>query len=77
VMKEVKLALRPYAVNVMSKAPALQVAKVGEGYVIFAPIDVGSGLLGTSTWGIVGYTPSTCEQMARNLVAWGATVRHM
>jgi hypothetical protein len=75
VMKEVKLALRPYAVNVMAKPPALQATKAGEGYVIFTPIDVSSGLLGTSTWGIVGYTPSTCEQMVRNLVAWSTTVR--
>src|SRR5437762_3266535 len=76
VMKQVAPVLRPYAQNVMSKPPALRMAKVGEGYVIFTPIDLNSGLLGTNTWGIVGYTPATCEQMVRNLVAWAVTVRH-
>ncbi len=69
-MAHVNLKLRSFALNTLTKPPSLEMAQVGEGYVIFTPIDVTSGLLGTNTWGIAGYLPSTCEQVARNLVAW-------
>jgi hypothetical protein len=69
-MQSVKPGLRPYALESMSKPPPLQMAKIGGGYVIFSPIDLTSGLLGTNTWGIVGYAPSTSEQICRNLIEW-------
>jgi hypothetical protein len=36
--------------------------------VIYTPLDLSSGLLGTSTWGILGYAPDYSEALARNIV---------
>ena len=69
-MKDVTLKLRPYAADSLGRPPALRMAKVGRGYVIFTPLDLAGGLLANQTWGILGYAPATCEQVARNLVAW-------
>jgi len=38
--------------------------------VIFSNEDITSGLLGTNTWGIVGYTADSAEDMARNIVLY-------
>ena len=40
--------------------------KLGKGRVIFTPLDVTSGLIGTNTWGILGYTPEYAEAMVTN-----------
>lgn len=42
----------------------------GRYVVIFSPEDVTSGLLGTSTWGILGYTPEWAQAIARNVVLY-------
>jgi hypothetical protein len=49
-------------------------AQAGRGYMLFTPLDLHTGLLNTSTWGILGYTPQSCEQFAKNLVAWVESV---
>jgi hypothetical protein len=36
--------------------------------VIFSALDLSSGLLGTSTWGVLGYLPEYSEALVRNLV---------
>jgi hypothetical protein len=41
---------------------------IGKGRVIYSPIDVTSGLLGTNTLGIIGYTPASANSVAKNVV---------
>ena len=47
-------------------------AAVGKGRVVFSAVDVCSGLLGTNTWGIVGYLPEYSEAVVKNLILLGA-----
>jgi hypothetical protein len=49
---------------------ALEILSSGKGHVVFSPIDVTSGLLGTDTAGIVGYEPHYAEALAKNLLFW-------
>jgi hypothetical protein len=43
--------------------------------VIFSPLDLTSGLLGTHTYGIVGYDPGYATAVVINLLALAATPR--
>ena len=40
--------------------------------VLLSDFDITSGLLGTNTWGIDGYSPETSLKLAANLVIWAA-----
>jgi hypothetical protein len=63
--------LRAYAVEHLGQvAPAIRLIKVGNGYVVFSALDLTSGLLGTNTWGIVGYETVSAEKFSKNLVLW-------
>jgi Domain of unknown function (DUF4159) len=42
----------------------------GKGCVIVSSLDITSGLLGTNTWGIAGFTPTYCLNLAKNVVLW-------
>ena len=65
------LRLRPFAVERLGQlAPQIQALKLGKGYVVFSALDLTSGLLGTNTWGIVGYDPDSAEKFVRNLFRW-------
>lgn len=44
--------------------------RYGRGHVIFTPLDVTSGLLGTNTWGILGYSPDYAQSLVQNLILW-------
>lgn len=67
------IRLRGYAIERLGQvAPAIRLLKVGSGHVIFSALDLTSGLLGTNTWGIVGYEPVSAERFARNVVEWVA-----
>jgi hypothetical protein len=44
----------------------------GRWVAVFSPHDMSSGLLGTSTWGISGYTPAYATKFARNLICYAA-----
>ena len=51
--------------------PALQGIKVkGRWVIVFSPWDITSGLLGTNTWGINGYTPASAQALARNVICY-------
>ncbi len=66
-----KVQLRPYAVPKlagMSNLPKL--LRVGKGAVIFCPIDITTGLLGSDTWGIIGYQPAYARSLLKNVVLW-------
>ena len=66
-----KPKLRQFTVpgRVNETAPILGFA-AGKGHVIFTPIDVTSGLLGTRTWGIAGLHPDYAPAFVKNLVFW-------
>jgi hypothetical protein len=44
----------------------------GRARIIFSPYDITSGLLGTNTWGIIGYAPDSARTLAGNLVRYAA-----
>ncbi|MCL2645943.1 MAG: DUF4159 domain-containing protein [Phycisphaerales bacterium] len=51
--------------------PSLQGVIVGNRTpIVFSPWDVCSGFLGTSTWGILGYSPKSAEAIGRNLLLY-------
>jgi hypothetical protein len=52
-----------------SKMP-LEMLRAGKGSVIFSKLDVISGLLGTQTWGILGYDRYYCENLMANAMFW-------
>ena len=56
------ILLRPYAAQV-SKPPNTHLLEIdfGKGRVIFSELDITTGLLGTNTWGITGYSPGYAE----------------
>ena len=47
-----------------------EMLRSGKGCVVLAPIDVTSGLLGTNTWGVAGYSPEYALAFTKNLVLW-------
>jgi uncharacterized protein DUF4159 len=42
----------------------------GKGHVIYTPIDITSGLLGSRTWGIAGLHPDYAPAFVKNLLFW-------
>jgi hypothetical protein len=63
--------LRPFAAEAFKDSPPeLTVISAGKGSVVVSPIDLTSGLLGTSTWAIAGYEPATAQALVRNVLLW-------
>jgi hypothetical protein len=63
--------VRPYAVEHFKEGvPELKLLQAGKGQVVLSHLDLTSGLLGTSTWGIAGYDPKTSQALVRNLLLW-------
>ena len=53
------------------KHPQMLGIRVGGRWVIvYSPQDITSGLLGTNTWGISGYTPASAQALARNVLCY-------
>jgi hypothetical protein len=48
----------------------IQPTKNGRYTVIFSEHDLTSGLLGTNTWPIKGYTPESAQALARNILLY-------
>ncbi len=64
---------RPYALlkeGRMDGPRLLAVMLRGRAAILFSPEDFTSGLLGTNTWGIVGYTPESAEKLVRNILLY-------
>ena len=73
--KIARVHLRKFAIASQGghKKPHLEGIKIGRRWaIIFSPDDIASGLLGTHTWGITGYTPQSSLDLARNIVAYAA-----
>ena len=49
---------------------ALQIVSSGKGHVIYSPLDLTSGLLGTDTAGILGYEPAYAQSLVKNVIFW-------
>lgn len=47
----------------------------GRGMVVYCPLDLTTGLLGTHTWGVMGYEPDFPQMLLKNLVIWRANQR--
>jgi hypothetical protein len=65
---------RKYAILQMKAQPVkpriLAVTINSRHVILFSPEDITSGLLGTDTWGIRGYTPASAAALARNLLVY-------
>lgn len=67
----VKPQVRPYVFKTLGqKFPPLQILEVGKGALVMSELDLTSGLLGTTTLGIVGYDPAYAHAFVRNLILW-------
>lgn len=56
--------------------PALLGLKRGRRWVIvYSQADITSGLLGTHTWGILGYSPASAQKLARNVMLYAVGKR--
>jgi hypothetical protein len=63
--------LRPLAAELAGARNApVQAVQVGRGLVLFSPVDLTTGLLGTHTWGVNGYTPEAAYALARNALLY-------
>ena len=73
-----KVTYRKFYVTIKGRKskPELLGIKIGKRWgVIFSQNDVTSGLLGTNTWGILGYTPKSSTALARNIVEYAGQSR--
>jgi hypothetical protein len=59
---------RPFNTEAQVPVPPLRIFRAGTGRVIFTPIDLTSGLLGTHTWGIAGYDPEYTQRLITAVV---------
>ncbi|HUB23808.1 MAG TPA: DUF4159 domain-containing protein [Tepidisphaeraceae bacterium] len=48
----------------------IYVIRSGKGAVVLSSLDITSGLLGSNTWGIAGFTPNYSLELAKNFVLW-------
>ena len=60
---------RPFVAEAMPNATTeIKLLKAGSGAVIFSPLDLSSGFLGTNTWGVAGYEPDAAAHFVRNVL---------
>jgi hypothetical protein len=66
-----KPELRSYTEQKLGRSAArLDTLSVGRGRVLFSNLDLTSGLLGTNTWGILGYHPDYAQKLLKNTLLW-------
>ena len=68
-----KVSYRKFYLTIKGRKskPELLGIKIGKRWgVIFSQTDITSGLLGTNTWGILGYSPKSSVALARNIVEY-------
>ncbi|HEX2971065.1 MAG TPA: hypothetical protein VHP11_01960 [Tepidisphaeraceae bacterium] len=51
-------------------AGTLRTLSFGKGRVVFSQLDITTGLLGTNTWGVVGYQSGYAQSLLKNLILW-------
>ncbi|HSV12784.1 MAG TPA: DUF4159 domain-containing protein, partial [Tepidisphaeraceae bacterium] len=64
-------AIRQYTVAKLGSADAPPVKQIsfGKGRVIYSPLDLTTGLLGTNSWGIFGYTPTYSVALLKSIAS--------
>ncbi|MFI4999665.1 MAG: DUF4159 domain-containing protein [Reyranellales bacterium] len=66
-----KPQLRPYAERKLGRGVArVEMLTSGSGRVIFSPVDTTFGLLGTNSWGVLGYKPAYAQGLLKNVILW-------
>ncbi len=60
---------RLYAVEQVGRLPLLGFS-FGRGRVVYSRLDLTTGLLGTQSWGILGFDPAYAQALMKNLVLW-------
>lgn len=71
-----KPLLRVYAVEQLSDdLPTMQIMPVGRGWIVISKLDLVSGLLGSNTWGIMGYDPNYAQPLMKNLILFACNGR--
>jgi hypothetical protein len=66
-----KPRLRQFVMDTLgANAGLLEQLSIGKGHVIVSPLDITSGLLGTGTWGIIGYEPRYAQSLVKNVILW-------
>jgi hypothetical protein len=66
----VKPMLRSYANQNGGKNLPIEVMPYGKGWVVFSRLDITTGLLGTQSWGILGFEPAYAQALMKNAVLW-------
>ena len=65
-----KPQLRAFAGESGGKDLPMQTIAYGKGWVIYSRLDLTTGLLGTQSWGILGYSPAYAQALLKNAVLW-------
>jgi hypothetical protein len=66
-----KPRLRLYAIDVLGARGGFpEELESGRGHVLFTALDLTTALLGTQTWGILGYEPSYAQSLVNNAILW-------
>jgi len=74
-----KPVLRQYAVDLLGRSNGLGLPEeivAGKGHVILTSLDFTTGLLGTTTWGILGYEPGYAQSLVKNTILWTLDGQH-
>jgi Domain of unknown function (DUF4159) len=66
-----KAMYRSYAIEQVGRVPLLGFT-YGQGRVLYSRLDLTTGLLGTQSWGILGFDPAYSQALMKNLILWSA-----
>jgi hypothetical protein len=66
-----KAMYRSYAIEQVGRVPLLGLS-YGQGRVIYSRLDLTTGLLGTQSWGILGFDPAYAQALMKNQVLWSS-----
>jgi hypothetical protein len=70
-MSPLDLRLRPFAADLAgTKRVRIRWLAVGRGTVLYSPVDVTTGLLGTNTWAVNGFEPQAAYGLVRNALLY-------
>jgi len=71
-----KVRLRPFAADkIGNTGMRIRSFDFGKGRVIYSTIDLTTGLLGTNTWGILGFAPEWSQAFCKNAILWAVKFR--
>lgn len=63
--------LRQFAIDALGTRGGFpEEIAAGKGHLIFSSLDITTGLLGTNTWGILGYDPNYAQSLLKNIILW-------